>query len=209
MTDRIMNFLANHREDGPRLVVDLDVVRENYYGFAKALPDTRVFYAVKANPRAGDPRSPRPPRLVLRHRFGRRDRTGDGCRRDARPHQLRQYDQEGARYRARLCARHPSVRGRLRSRGREDRARRARLESVLPHPLRRRRRRMAAVAQIRLRARHGGAGDGACPSPRPYRPWPVVPCRLAAAQPAHVGRRAEGLRPDIQGSRREGHQPRA
>ena len=45
-----MNFLANHREDGPRLVVDLDVVRENYYGFAKALPDTRVFYAVKANP---------------------------------------------------------------------------------------------------------------------------------------------------------------
>ena len=33
-----------------RLVVDLDVVRENYMGFAKALPDTRVFYAVKANP---------------------------------------------------------------------------------------------------------------------------------------------------------------
>src|SRR6202050_610946 len=50
MTDRIMNFLANHHEDGPRLVVDLDVVRENYLGFAKALPDTRVFYAVKANP---------------------------------------------------------------------------------------------------------------------------------------------------------------
>src|ERR1700729_213234 len=50
MTDRIKDFLANHREDGPRLVVDLDVVRENYYGFAKALPDTRVFYAVKANP---------------------------------------------------------------------------------------------------------------------------------------------------------------
>ncbi len=50
MTDRIMNFLASRREDGPRLVVDLDVVRENYEGFAKALPDTRVFYAVKANP---------------------------------------------------------------------------------------------------------------------------------------------------------------
>src|SRR5262249_37005944 len=30
--------------------VDLDVVRENYQAFAKALPDTRVFYAVKANP---------------------------------------------------------------------------------------------------------------------------------------------------------------
>jgi ornithine decarboxylase len=50
MTDRIMKFLASRREDGPRLVVDLDVVRENYEGFAKALPDTRVFYAVKANP---------------------------------------------------------------------------------------------------------------------------------------------------------------
>src|SRR4029078_1000061 len=34
----------------PVLVVDLDVVRTNYQNFAKALPDTRVFYAVKANP---------------------------------------------------------------------------------------------------------------------------------------------------------------
>ena len=50
MTDRIKEFLARNREDGPRLVVDLDVVRENYLGFARALPDTRVFYAVKANP---------------------------------------------------------------------------------------------------------------------------------------------------------------
>jgi len=50
MTDRIKEFLARNREDGPRLVVDLDVVRDNYLSFAKALPDTRVFYAVKANP---------------------------------------------------------------------------------------------------------------------------------------------------------------
>jgi ornithine decarboxylase len=50
MTERILNFLRDNREDGPRLVVDLDVVRENYLSFAKALPDTRVFYAVKANP---------------------------------------------------------------------------------------------------------------------------------------------------------------
>ncbi len=50
MTDRIQHFLRNRREDGPCLVVDLDVVRENYAGFAHALPDTRVFYAVKANP---------------------------------------------------------------------------------------------------------------------------------------------------------------
>jgi ornithine decarboxylase len=50
MTDRIKEFLARTKEDGPRLVVDLDVVRENYLGFAKALPAARVFYAVKANP---------------------------------------------------------------------------------------------------------------------------------------------------------------
>ena len=50
MTERIRDFLRNRRDDGPCLVVDLDVVRDNYTVFAKALPDTRVFYAVKANP---------------------------------------------------------------------------------------------------------------------------------------------------------------
>src|SRR6202451_990787 len=54
MTERIRDFLRRRRdeglEDGPCLVVDLDVVRENYGAFAKALPDSRVFYAVKANP---------------------------------------------------------------------------------------------------------------------------------------------------------------
>ncbi len=50
MTERIRDFLRNRRDDGPCLVVDLDVVRENYLAFAHALPDTRVFYAIKANP---------------------------------------------------------------------------------------------------------------------------------------------------------------
>src|SRR5438105_7606075 len=50
MTERIREFLRNRREDGPCLVVDLDVVRENYQAFAGALPDSRIFYAVKANP---------------------------------------------------------------------------------------------------------------------------------------------------------------
>lgn len=50
MTDRIREFLRTRRPDGPCLVVDLDVVREKYQSFAKAMPDTRVFYAVKANP---------------------------------------------------------------------------------------------------------------------------------------------------------------
>ncbi len=52
MTDRIMDFLRHRREDGPCMVLDLDVVRENYARFAQALPDTRVYYAVKANPDA-------------------------------------------------------------------------------------------------------------------------------------------------------------
>jgi ornithine decarboxylase len=50
MTDRIREFLRDRREDGPCLVVDLEVVRDNYNAFAQALPDSRVFYAVKANP---------------------------------------------------------------------------------------------------------------------------------------------------------------
>jgi ornithine decarboxylase len=54
MTERIREFLRDRRErgvdEGPVLVVDLDVVKDNYTAFAKALPDTRVFYAVKANP---------------------------------------------------------------------------------------------------------------------------------------------------------------
>jgi ornithine decarboxylase len=50
MTARIREFLKHRTQDGPCLVLDLDVVRENYQSFAKALPDTKVFYAVKANP---------------------------------------------------------------------------------------------------------------------------------------------------------------
>src|SRR5512135_2249237 len=50
MTERIREFLRRRNDEGPCLVVDLDVVRDNYQAFAHALPDTRVFYAVKANP---------------------------------------------------------------------------------------------------------------------------------------------------------------
>ena len=52
MTARIREFLKHRTDEGPCLVVDLDVVRENYLAFARALPDTRVYYAVKANPAA-------------------------------------------------------------------------------------------------------------------------------------------------------------
>src|SRR5450432_4419695 len=50
MTERIREFLRKRTDDGPCLVVDLEVVKDNYTAFAKALPDTRVFYAIKANP---------------------------------------------------------------------------------------------------------------------------------------------------------------
>src|SRR5690554_7918000 len=50
MTERIREFLRNRRDDGPCVVVDLEVVRDNYTAFARAMPDSRVFYAVKANP---------------------------------------------------------------------------------------------------------------------------------------------------------------
>jgi ornithine decarboxylase len=50
MTDRIREFLRTVRTDGPCLVVDLEEVRRNYTAFARALPDSRIFYAVKANP---------------------------------------------------------------------------------------------------------------------------------------------------------------
>ncbi len=50
MTQRIRDFLRTRQDDRPCLVVDLEVVRENYRTFAHALPDSRVFYAVKANP---------------------------------------------------------------------------------------------------------------------------------------------------------------
>jgi ornithine decarboxylase len=50
MTDRIRSFLDERRPDGPCLVVDLDVVRRNFATFQRTLPDSRIFYAVKANP---------------------------------------------------------------------------------------------------------------------------------------------------------------
>src|SRR6195256_4721548 len=50
MTARIREFLKQRKDEGPCLVVDLDIVRDNYQSFARTLPDSKVFYAVKANP---------------------------------------------------------------------------------------------------------------------------------------------------------------
>ena len=50
MTDRIREFLRTRQPASPCLVVDLDVVRDNFNAFRSFLPDSDVFYAVKANP---------------------------------------------------------------------------------------------------------------------------------------------------------------
>src|SRR5262245_45079981 len=50
ITSRIRTFLASQRLDSPCLVLDREVVREKYLSFARALPNTKIYYAVKANP---------------------------------------------------------------------------------------------------------------------------------------------------------------
>jgi hypothetical protein len=101
-TQRILDFLATRRPAGPCLVVDLDVVADNFNAFEKALPDSKIYYAVKANPAPEILRLLASSGLVLRHRFGRGNRDGDGCRRACRAHLLRQHHQEGARHSSRL-----------------------------------------------------------------------------------------------------------
>jgi ornithine decarboxylase len=49
-TARIEAFIRAETRETPYLVVDLDVVRERYRRLDSALPDTELFYAVKANP---------------------------------------------------------------------------------------------------------------------------------------------------------------
>ncbi|MBN9139089.1 MAG: ornithine decarboxylase, partial [Phyllobacterium sp.] len=49
-TQRILDFINTRRPNGPCMVLDLEVVRENFHNFEMALPDSKIFYAVKANP---------------------------------------------------------------------------------------------------------------------------------------------------------------
>lgn len=49
-TARIRDFLSTAAPASPCLIVDLDVVAENYRAFSESLPNSAVYYAVKANP---------------------------------------------------------------------------------------------------------------------------------------------------------------
>lgn len=50
MTNRAKAFFENYTENGPCLVVDLEAVKAKYLEFRKYMPDTDIYYAVKANP---------------------------------------------------------------------------------------------------------------------------------------------------------------
>lgn len=50
MTPKIEDFLATQKPETPFLVVDLDIVENNFIGLRDALPIAQIFYAVKANP---------------------------------------------------------------------------------------------------------------------------------------------------------------
>ncbi len=110
-TARITEFLNTRRPEGPCLVVDLDVVRDNFKAFRHALPDSAIYYAVKANPArkccACSPVSA--PTSIARPSPKSKWRSMR-CHRP--PHLLRQHDQEGAGRRARPRARRQSLRGR-------------------------------------------------------------------------------------------------
>jgi ornithine decarboxylase len=50
ITQRILDFLNTYKGYGPVLVVDLSIVDTNYSQFEAAMPDTKIYYAIKANP---------------------------------------------------------------------------------------------------------------------------------------------------------------
>src|SRR3989344_7547023 len=48
--DKISRFIAEHQPKTPALVVDLDIIADNYLTLRSTLPIAEVYYAVKANP---------------------------------------------------------------------------------------------------------------------------------------------------------------
>jgi ornithine decarboxylase len=50
MSDRIYDFFRSANPASPCLVVDVEIIRDNYRRFSSAMPDMTVYYAIKANP---------------------------------------------------------------------------------------------------------------------------------------------------------------
>ncbi len=195
MTDRIHEFLAERRragrDNGPCLVVDLDVVRDNYLGFARSLPDTRVFYAVKANPA--------PEVLSLLASLG-------SCFDTASVVEIEQTLAAGATP-DRISFGNTIKKERDVARAYELGIRLFAVDCVEEVE---KIARVAPGSKVFCRILCDGSGAewplsrkfgcvpemateraGACASSRPAGLWRVLPCRLAADRPAQVGRRAE------------------
>jgi ornithine decarboxylase len=50
LSAKVKTFLSHSQYETPYLLIDLDVIEENYKKLRKSLPSTHIFYAVKANP---------------------------------------------------------------------------------------------------------------------------------------------------------------
>ncbi len=85
MTDRIREFLRDRRPEGPCLVVDTEVVRDNYLAFARAMPDRPRLLRGQGQSGPGNPGFAGVAGLVLRLRQRPRNRHGTRRRRHARP----------------------------------------------------------------------------------------------------------------------------
>ncbi len=181
MTKKIEKFLAEQRPATPCLVMDLDVVADNYRRLHAAVPRAGIYYAVKANPA--------PEILKLLAKLGSSFdtaslneidmvlATGAKAERISYGNTIKKKTDIAAAH----AARREALRLRFGSRARQDRRRGARFESVLPHPDLGRQRRLAAVAQVRLRRADGAQPAARRRQARRHPARRVVPCRLAAA----------------------------
>jgi ornithine decarboxylase len=48
--DKILNFLNKHQLETPFLIMNLDIITENYLTISQLLPSAQIYYAMKANP---------------------------------------------------------------------------------------------------------------------------------------------------------------
>ena len=195
MTTSCVSDDASASMTGPLLVVDLDVVRDNYAKFARALPDTRVFYAVKANPgaeaagaawlssaRAFDTASVVEIGMALARPASRPTASPIGNTIKKERDIVRALEL-GVRLFAVDCEAEVEKIARAKAwrPGAED------VRVFCPHPVRRRGRRMAAVAQVRLRARPRGGRARARASCRASDAYGVS-FHVGSQQPEHGAR---------------------
>ena len=201
MTERIREFLRNRREDGPCIVVDLDVVRDNY---SKLRPRPARHARVlrrEGEPGAGGAAAAWP--SSARASTPLRSSRSSWCSRPARrrtasPSATR--SRRSATSRARSSSACASSRSIARPRSRRSRA--------LPRPASSSTSRCSAASCATAPAPSGRcrASSAACPRwrsdvlehayrARPRGLWRVVPRRLAAAQHGSLGPGARlGLR---------------